>query len=75
MNLAELKIGNEGKIIGFIDDCPTKIKRRLLDLGFTTGERVRLIRKSILGKVVLIEIRGYTLSLQKKITNYVVIGV
>ena len=74
MLLSELKTGEEGKIEDFKSDCTNKIRRRLLDLGFTSGERVRLARKSILGKVILIEIRGYTLSLQRKIANYVIMG-
>lgn len=74
MILSELKIGQEGRIETFSEKCPIKIKRRLLDLGFTTGTKVRLVRKSILNKVVLLELRGYVLSLQKKIANYVILG-
>lgn len=74
MLLSELKIGHEGKIIGFNPACPTKIKRRLLDLGFIEGTKIRLVRKSMLNKVVLLELRGYVLSLQKKIAEFVEIG-
>lgn len=74
MILSELKLGQEGRIEAFSEKCPIKIKRRLLDLGFTTGTKVRLVRKSILNKVVLLELRGYVLSLQKKIANYVILG-
>ena len=74
MILSELKLGQEGRIETFSEKCPIKIKRRLLDLGFTTDTKVRLVRKSILNKVVLLELRGYVLSLQKKIANYVILG-
>ena len=51
-----------------------KIKRRLLELGFTRGEKVRVVRKSLLGKVRLVEIRGYTLSLRQDITKGIIVG-
>ncbi len=50
-----------------------KIRRRLGDLGFTEGQNVRLVRKSLLGKVYLIELRGYTLSVRKDILKAVLV--
>ena len=74
MLLSELKVGEEGIIERVADNCSDKVRRRLLDLGFTSGQRVRLAKKSILGKVVLVEIRGYSLSLLKKIASFVIVG-
>ena len=48
-----------------------KVKRRLLELGFTKGQKIKLLRKSLLGKAFLIEIRGYTLTLKKQIAALV----
>ena len=54
--------------------CPFKIKRRLLDLGFLPETELKVIKKSLLSKVLLIEIRGYCLSLQTKIADYIIVG-
>ena len=74
MILSKSKIGQVVKIKKINENCPIKIKRRLLDLGFIEGINIKLLRKSILSKVLLIEIRGYTLSLQRKIAEYIELG-
>jgi len=57
-------------IDGYKKCCPLKILRRLCDLGLIKGEKLRLVRESLFGKVILIEIGGYTLSIQKKIFDF-----
>lgn len=54
-------------------DCSFAIKRRLLDLGFTKGQVVRKVKTSLLNKVVLIELRGYLLSLKSQIADFIVL--
>lgn len=44
---------------------PVKIKRRLLDFGFTNGTKVTVLKKSRLGGVFLLELRGFVLSLKQ----------
>jgi len=50
--------------------APIKIKRRLLELGFTRGVKARVVRKSLLGNAYMIELRGYTLTLRKDIVSF-----
>ncbi len=60
-------------LAGFDKSLSFKIKRRLCELGFTEGQEVRLVRKSLLGKAYLVEILGYTLSLRSDIVKAVLI--
>lgn len=70
-NLTSAKI-NKTYIIENISELTSlKIKRRLLELGFTKGKKIKLLRKSLLGKAYLIEIRGYTLTLKKQIATFI----
>lgn len=70
-NLTSSKI-NKTYIIENISELTSlKIKRRLLELGFTKGQKIKLLRKSLLGKAYLIEIRGYTLTLKKQIATFI----
>ena len=55
------------KMLGFKNCCPTNLRRRLCDLGFVTGITFRVVKCSILRKVYLIEIGGFTLSIQENI--------
>ena len=70
-SLEKAKIGVYFKIVGFFESIPLKIKRRLLELGLTKGQKVRVVRKSLLAKAYLIEVRGYTLSIRKSLTSFV----
>ena len=73
MNLIGCKKGKYVLIKTFQNDTPIKIKRRLLDLGFTPGQKVRILRKSILKKVFLVEIRKFVLSLRREIVQYILV--
>lgn len=71
--LTELKIGEEKKIIVVDGSAPPKIKRRLLELGFTSGQTVKIVRKSMLGETLLIQLRGYSISMRKNLANYLIV--
>lgn len=71
--LGKIKKGIFCKIVGFVENVPLKIKRRLLELGLTSGQKVRIVRKSILGKACLIEVRGYLLSLRTSLLSYLIV--
>ena len=49
--------------------CSGKIETRLYDLGFITGEKIKIVKKSFLGGVYLIEILGGLLAVKKKEIN------
>lgn len=72
-NLMLAKVGMFYIIEGIMDKAPLKIKRRILELGFTRGQRVRLLRKSLLGKAYLVELRGFTLTIRKDIAGLIIL--
>ncbi len=72
-NLLDVKQGVYCTINQISEYSPPQIKRRLLDLGFTHGQNVRIIGQSLLKKAYLIELRGYILTLRKDIVSYILI--
>ncbi|MBQ8908826.1 MAG: ferrous iron transport protein A [Clostridia bacterium] len=72
--LIKCRVGKLCKVDSIDKAAPLKIKRRLLELGFTCGQAVKIIRKSLFGQTYLIEIRGYLLSIRKSLTDYIVVG-
>ena len=70
--LSALKIGESGKILGYIDGLDYDVKRRLLELGFTLGAVVKVSSISFLGDVLLFELNGYLMSLRKNIASKIV---
>ena len=64
-----LKMGKFSVLKGISSNANVRIKRRLLELGFTKGQSVRIIKKSLLGKTVLVQVRGYILSLRKELAE------
>lgn len=61
--LSHLPVGSRGRIAKL--DIQGPLRRRLLALGLTTGELVRVTRVAPLGDPVEFHIRGYALSLRK----------
>ena len=72
-NLLKAKLGVFYKINDITYNLGDNVKRRLLDLGFTKGQKIRLIGRSLLKKAYLIEIRGYTLTLKKDIVSCILV--
>lgn len=48
-----------------------KVIRRFLELGMLSGQVVKVINKSILKKVYLVEIRGYLLSIKTSLLDFI----
>ena len=69
--LSHLKIGRKAKIIEFKDDGA--VCQRLLEMGITPGEDVKVIRFAPMGDPIEIEIRGYRLSLRKQEADVIVV--
>ena len=55
------------------NDCPPSVRRRLFDLGFTDGQTIKKIQTSLLGKVILVQIRGYLLSIRSSIADSIMV--
>ena len=74
LNLKNAKIGKIYNIKSLSEYASEKIVRRLFELGFTKGQSIKVVRKSLLGQTILIEIRGYTLSLRTTVAEAVLLG-
>ena len=71
-NFSDCKKNVTYKITKF--SCPdAKVERRFLELGLIVGQKVRIISKSVLKKVFLIEIRGYLLSVKSSLLKYIIV--
>lgn len=70
-NLGQVQVNKFTTIIGIVEGAPIKIKRRLLELGLTAGQKVKVLRRSLAGGVLLIEVRGYTLSLRRESAKWI----
>lgn len=70
--LDRAKKGEVCKIVGFNGQFD-RILRRFLELGLSRGQKVKIVSTSLQNKVVLIEIRGYVLSVRKNLLDRVVV--
>lgn len=70
--LDKAKKGEICKIVGFNGQFD-RILRRFLELGLSRGQKVRIVSTSLQNKVVLIEIRGYVLSVRRNLLDRVVV--
>lgn len=64
-HLSDLTLGQSAKVLGLHNHNPA-VKRRLLDMGITTGIEIRIKNIAPLGDPVSIAIRGYELCIRKK---------
>ena len=64
MKLSELKKGEQGRVIS-INNSNQVLKRRMLDMGITSGVVVKVKKIAPLGDPIDIELRGYELCLRK----------
>ena len=62
--LSEFSIGEKG-IIKSVQNVDHTIKRRLFDMGVTSGAEVIMVKKAPLGDPIEVNIRGYELTLRK----------
>lgn len=58
------------KVAGFNGDFDG-VTRRLLELGFSVGQSVKVVATSLQKKVFLIELRGYILSVRASLLDRV----
>lgn len=65
MNLAQLSVGSDAKLLRFTPQAKP-FRRKLLAMGLTPGTTIRLLRIAPLGDPMEIAVRGFTLSLRRK---------
>jgi DtxR family Mn-dependent transcriptional regulator len=64
-NLADLKIGEEGEVIGISEMCRGQQRRRLLDLGVVPGTKIKVELESVGGDPSGYYIRGAVIAIRK----------
>lgn len=72
LSLKDCAFGQTYRVLK-ITDLPVKIKRRLCDLGFVANTEVRVLRKSLLKKAYLLELRGYVLSVRSSLAQAIIV--
>ncbi|MCH3907460.1 MAG: ferrous iron transport protein A [Sphaerochaeta sp.] len=58
-----LTLGETGTVDTIV--APKPLKRRLMDMGFTRGVAVKMVKVAPLGDPIEVELRGYNLCLRK----------
>jgi ferrous iron transport protein A len=64
MKLSELKKGEKGTVVS-INNANIPLKRRMLDMGITSGAEILVKKIAPLGDPICLELRGYELCLRK----------
>lgn len=64
MTLRELSPGQVAKVVAI--NAEGGFKRRIMDMGITTGIAVKMIKVAPLGDPIEVTVRGYQLSLRKE---------
>ena len=65
MHLTEVPVGDE-VIVTHVDPGPVGEGRRLEDLGFVAGTRVRVERRAPMGDPTIYEVRGTRVALRRE---------
>ncbi len=63
-DFSKLKVGDQAVVTGY-NPCDLAYRQKLLAMGLTRGARFSVIKKAPLGDPVLIELRGFSLSLRR----------
>ena len=63
MTLREVKVGQTAKVVKLTGTGP--VKRRIMDMGITKSQLVRVIKVAPLGDPMEITVRNYELSVRK----------
>ena len=72
MTLNDLKPGESGKVIGI--GQTGNVKKRIMDMGITTGINITVVKRAPLGDPIEIKLRGYGLSIRKSEAGQIEIG-
>lgn len=70
INLADLKVGQHARVIGYSKETNSKAYRqKLLAMGLTKGTEFSIVRVAPMGDPIEIRVRGFALSLRKEEAN------
>jgi Fe2+ transport system protein FeoA len=70
--LSDLKPGNTATVIKLTGSGA--VKRRIADMGITSGARIEMIRNAPLGDPVEFKVRGYLLTLRRSEAEGVIVS-
>ena len=70
-NLTKCGLNEINEVCDFDPSAPVRERDRLLELGFTQGQKVKIVRLSLAKNTFLVEIRGYLLSLRRSVAEIV----
>lgn len=73
LRLADLSTGQTASVIGLDDACQGYSRRRLMDLGFTTGATIRAALSTFAGDPRAYEIRGTLVALRREQASQVLV--
>lgn len=62
------------KVQGYKKGVDKKTKNRLCEFGFVEGTTFRIVFRSMLGSNVIVELRGYVLSLKASFLDFLVVA-
>lgn len=71
VSLYDCKIGQVYKIDQITQSLSLKSRIRLFEFGFVKGQRITLVKKSLLKKTLLVEIMNNVLSLRSDIAKFI----
>ena len=63
MTLREVRVGQSAKVLKLNGTGP--VKRRIMDMGITKGQAIKVIRVAPLGDPMEVTVRNYQLSVRK----------
>lgn len=72
VNLCDVEINKEYKIVEFAEGA-FPIRRRLYELGFICGRKIKVVKKSLIKKTILVEIENYLLSLRCTVAQIILV--
>ncbi len=70
-NLKKAPLGKEMKVTKINSKLGSNMLRRLGDLGIVEGTNITVLKKSFLGKTLLVSLNGYTLSFRDSIAEII----
>ncbi|MGX7031639.1 FeoA family protein [Vagococcus zengguangii] len=72
VSLSDLSTNQIGTIVG-INHRDTRLKKHLMEMGFTTNTTVKLRKRAPLGDPLELELRGYSISLRKADAQHILV--
>ena len=72
--LADLRAGDRVQVTAVDDSSDPAVRRRLLDLGFTPGAEVRMVRRAPMADPVVFRVAGYDVALRRVQARCIAVG-